>query len=320
MTLLKALFAPVSKTGRKMVSFGESIYRKSPWVLFALLASAIFTANFFINYIHDFLPSLDLWQHALVDSAVLSVIMLPCIYFFWFGPLWKEIKDRKKAEESIIRLSRKLMTAAEEERKKLALELHDECGQHITALQFGLESLVCLPPQQEKEKQEKLAKVYELVQQMGDLIRNFSSTLRPDMLDDFGIVPTLQWYVSEVTRSSPGLRIEFDAIGLQKRLPSPIELTLYRVCQESLTNILKHAHADSVEILITYSYPRVILSIKDNGVGFVPETVMNNGHEGRHGLGLLGMRERVATAGGLWSINSSQAKGTMIRVELPVSP
>ena len=302
----------------KITPFGKRRCSRAPVILFFLLAAAIFTANFFITYIHDYMPNLTLWQHALADSVVLSIILLPCIYIFWFGPLWREVQERKKAEESITRLSRKLITAAEEERKKLALDLHDECSQHLTELQFGIESLLLLPPHQIEEKQIKLAGIQELLQQFGDQIRNFSSGLRPDMLDDLGIVPTLQWYVSEVALNAPDVRIDFEAIGLQKRLPSSVELVLYRVCQESLTNVMKHAHADQVKILLTYSHPKVILSVKDNGIGFNPAPHDHQGEDGKHGLGLLGMRERVSSIGGQWSVNSSRNRGTVIRVELPV--
>jgi signal transduction histidine kinase len=289
------------------------------FLLFLLLAAAIFMANFLINYIHVFFSDIVLWQHALIDSVVLTVMTLPPIYFFWFGPLYREIRERKKAENDITRLSRKLMTAAEEERKKLALELHDEGGRRITALQFGIESLLLLHPRREEEWREILLDLNELVQQLGDLIRDFSSSLRPDMLDHLGIEATLNWYVAEIARTVPGLGIEFDAIGLQKRLPSHIELILYRVAQECLTNVMKHARAGHVDILLTCSHPRVILSVKDNGVGFDSSVRRRESEESRQGLGLLGIRERVAAAGGACQVFSSPGRGTTVRVELPIT-
>jgi len=293
----------------------DRISRCSPSLLFLLLIATIFIANFFINYLHDFLPNLHLWQHALIDSMVLSTIILPPIHYFWFGPLWRQIQERKKAEEDIARLSRKLISATEKERKKLALELHDECSQRITALQFGIESLLFLHPQHDQERQEKLAGLNGLVQQLSDLIRNFSSSLRSDMLEDLGLVSTLDWYVAEISRTVPGLKVDFEAVGLRKRLPSRIELILYRVCQESLTNVLKHARADHVQIMLTYSHPKVMLSIRDNGVGFNPA----HADDGKRCLGLLGMRERVASVGGEWNVSSSREGGTLVRVDLPVS-
>ncbi len=295
--------------------YRDKISRCSPSVLFVLLVASIFIANFFITYLHDFLPNLQLWQHALIDSMVLSAIILTPIYYLWFGPLWRQIQERKKAEQDIARLSRKLVSATEEERKKLALELHDECSQRITALQFGIESLLFLPPQHEQEQQEKLARLNGLVQQLSDLIRKFSSSLRSDMLEDLGLVSTLNWYVAEISRTVPGLKVDFEAIGLRKRLPSRIELILYRVCQESLTNVLKHARADHVQILLTYSHPKVMLSIRDNGVGFNPA----HADDSKLCLGLLGMRERVASVEGEWNVSSSREGGTLVRVELPVS-
>jgi signal transduction histidine kinase len=288
---------------------------RSPLLLFLLLGATIFIANFVITYIHNVIPAGFLWQHALIDSTILLLIISPPIYVFWFGPLWREIEGRKKAEQNIIRLSRELVSASEEERKKLAVELHDECSQRITALQFGIESLLFLQPRSEEEKNQKLADLNGLVQQLSDLIRNFSSSLRPDMLEDLGLVSTLNWHVAEISRTFPGLKIDFDAIGLPQRLPPPVELVLYRVCQESLTNVLKHARADRVDIRLTYSHPDVILSIQDNGLGFSPA----HEEDGRHCLGLLGMQERVVAAGGKWNLLTRPGKGTLVRVELPVS-
>lgn len=295
---------------------GISLQKTS--LLFLLLAAAIFMANFLINYIHVFFSGLSLWQHALIDSVVLSVIMLPPIYFFWFGPLYREIRERKKAEKDISRLSQKLMTAAEEERKALALELHDEGGQHIIALQYGIESLRLFQSNQEEERLEKLADLSELVQQIGDVVRDFSSSLRPDMLDHLGIAATLNWYVTEISKKVPELRIDFDAIGLQKRLPLHLEPILYRVCQECLTNVMKHAQSDHVQVLLTCSHPRVILSIKDNGVGFDSSPRKGLKDDSRQGLGLLGIRERVAAVGGDCHVSSSPGRGTTVRVELPI--
>lgn len=226
--------------------------------------------------------------------------------------LEKEVTERERAEKEIRYLSRKLISGIEEAQKKLAQDLHDEFGQTLAALHMGVENLWNTMPEQQDRQKENFDHLIDLIEQLGDRIRSISSDLRPDLLDDLGLIPTLEWYIKEFMEQRPDIRVFFQAIGFKKRLSSEFELILYRIFQESLNNVVKHAKAETVNVMLTYSFPKVILMIKDNGTGF--DTSVRSG-----GIGLIGMRERVVSVQGNIDIRSEKGKGTGIRVTLPVS-
>ncbi len=226
--------------------------------------------------------------------------------------LQREITERKRAEREIRYLSSRLISGIEEARKHLAQDLHDEFGQTLTALHIETESLVKAMPDALGEQRMRIDCIVRLIEQLGDKIRSISSDLRPDLLDDLGLVPTLEWYITEFKEQREDIRVEFRSIGLRKRFSSEIELVLYRIFQEALTNMVKHSQADRFEVTLTYSHPKVIFILRDNGIGFDQEKKTD-------GIGLLGMRERVVSVNGSIAIISGRGKGTTIRVELPVA-
>lgn len=228
--------------------------------------------------------------------------------------LQKEISERKRAEKEIRHLSMKLITSNEEGRKALAQDLHDEFGQTLAALHMGSESLYNSIPEELGGQKRSISELTQLIEQLGDKIRSISSDLRPDLLDDLGLVPTLEWYLKEFAEQKKNEpQVNFQAIGFRKRLSPDVELGLYRIFQESMNNIVKHAKAKNVNVTLTYSHPNVIFIISDDGEGFDDQT------RGTDGIGLLGMRERVMAMDGLIDIRSGRGKGTTIRVELPVN-
>jgi signal transduction histidine kinase len=212
-----------------------------------------------------------------------------------------------------------MISVTEEERKRLARDLHDELGQALTVLHFSVENLLSSLPGELHDQRTRCDELMGLTQQLGDKIRNIASELRPDMLDHLGLVPTLEWYVEDFVERRHGLQIDFKAVGVKKRPDSEIEIVLYRFLQEALNNIAKHAKAGHVNVLLTCSHPKLILTIKDDGVGFEPNQGMPPFGAKKRGIGLLGMRERVASVGGDIDIRSSMGKGTVIRAELPLS-
>jgi signal transduction histidine kinase len=228
--------------------------------------------------------------------------------------LQEEISERRRVEEEIRHLSSRLINSNEEGRKALAQDLHDEFGQTLAALHMSAESLHSSIPEELKEQKEKIGSLIQLIEHLGDKIRSISSDLRPDLLDDLGLVPTLEWYIKEFHEKKQDIRLNFQAIGfVRKRLSPDAELVLYRIFQESINNIVKHAKAQETNVTLTYSHPNVIFIIKDNGVGFDEKT------RGKDGIGLLGMRERVVAMKGIIDIRSAIGKGTTVRVELPVA-
>jgi PAS domain S-box-containing protein len=233
--------------------------------------------------------------------------------------IMQDISERKRAAEEIKLLSRRLISVAEEERKGLAFDLHDELGQSLTALHFGMEALNQSLPEELRSQRKKCVALIELIEQISDTTRNIISELRPAMLDHLGLLPTLEWYISDLASRGKGPRIDFQAVGLKQRLNPDVEIVLYRILQESLHNIAKHGKATCVEVLLTYSHPKVILTVRDDGVGFQQKDGLLPSNPRRQGIGLLGMRERIASVGGKLEVRSKPGKGTVIRAELPVT-
>ncbi|MBW1896391.1 MAG: PAS domain S-box protein [Deltaproteobacteria bacterium] len=238
----------------------------------------------------------------------------------FFTGFVRDVTRRKRAEQEIRHLSRQLISVIEEERKRLARDLHDEFGQALTTLHFGIEALRNSLPAELENLKTSCDEFIRLIQELGEDIRNIASELRPGMLDHLGLVPTLEWYIADFATRMGGLHIDFQAIGIKDRPDSEIEIVLYRILQEALNNIAKHSKAEHVDVLLTYSHPKLIFTIKDDGVGFeqAEEGMLPSGSQ-QGGIGLLGMRERVGSVGGKVDIRSKSEEGTMIRVELPIS-
>ncbi len=226
--------------------------------------------------------------------------------------LQKEIHDRKRAEREIRHLSSKLISGIEENRKNLARDLHDEFGQTLAALHMDLETLHKSLPDNLTDQRKKTEDLIARIEELGDSIRNLSSELRPDLLDDLGLVPALKWYITEFSGKRPEIKVEFQSAGVRRRFSPEIELVIYRIFQEGINNIVKHAKARRVEVTLTYSHPKLIFVLKDDGVGFERSRSTD-------GIGLLGMRERVISVRGGLHIQSARSKGTTIRVEIPVA-
>jgi signal transduction histidine kinase len=202
---------------------------------------------------------------------------------------------------------RKVVDAQELERKRLARELHDETGQALTSLLLGLRAL---------ESAEDLAAVRKASEALRGLVvgtlqdvRRLAVELRPSALDDFGLVPALERLVDTFSESS-AIRVDLVARLGETRLSTEAETVLYRTVQESLTNVVKHAGAQSVSISLTRKNGAVAAVIEDDGRGFEPETIGD-------GLGLVGIRERVALVGGRVAIESAPGAGTTIAIEVP---
>ncbi len=233
----------------------------------------------------------------------------------------RDVTRRRLAEEQIHHLSRRLIVGIEEERRRLAADLHDEFGQALTGLHLGVESLVKAIPLQQLKQKSNGYKLIALIEQLAESLRSISTELRPDMLDHLGLVPTAEWYIDDFRERLPGLEVDFQAVGFGDRKLNPqIEIVLYRILQEALNNVVKHAEADQIIVKLTYSHPQVIMVISDNGKGFHPEEAEASAGFGKGGIGLISMKERVASGGGSIDIRSVEGKGTMIKITLPAAP
>jgi signal transduction histidine kinase len=205
---------------------------------------------------------------------------------------------------------RRVVEAQELERTRLARELHDETGQALTSILLGLKPLE--RSAESAEAREALESVRELVISTLQNVRRLAVELRPSALDDFGLVPAVE-RLTDTFREQSGLRVDLEAQLGDVRLPSDAETTLYRVIQEALTNVIKHAGANRVSILLQRKKNTAVAVIEDDGSGF-------DARDGRpDALGLVGMRERVSLAGGRLQIESTPGSGTTVVAEVPSS-
>jgi len=226
-------------------------------------------------------------------------------------------KARLKAleqEEAIQRiLLRQTVAAQEEERTRIARELHDEMAQTLTAFSLELATL-----QKELGGQRKyqvvLTRIQNLGKQMSQDIQHMISDLRPAHLDDLGLVPTLR-FLADQARSQFGLSVTVETTGKVQRLESMLETTIYRIVQESLTNIARHANTKQAAVNLSYSLDTIDLEIIDLGAGFEPEFQISTSR----GWGLIGIRERAESAGGNVTIRSKPGQGTTIQVIFPLT-
>ncbi len=221
-------------------------------------------------------------------------------------------------EELRGQLLERLVTAQEEERKRIARELHDDTGQTLTALSLGLggleESLAVNPAQ----ARARLAELQSLTARAIDDLYQLIADLRPTLLDDLGLVAALRWIAKRYAERL-AISIQVDIIGEKRRLTPYIETILFRVAQEALNNVARHAQAKNVEIRLIFGQGTVTLRISDNGVGFDPEAVLGESLH-RKAWGLLGIQERVTLSGGRCQIDSAPGQGTRLNVQVPVSP
>jgi signal transduction histidine kinase len=205
---------------------------------------------------------------------------------------------------------RRVIDAQELERRRLARELHDETGQALTSILLGLKSIRTAGSAEEAERAE--ASLRELVVQALQDVRSLAVELRPAALDDFGLVPALERLATTFAERS-GIDAGVEASLGDERLPAGIETSLYRLVQEALTNVVKHAAATRVNIVLTRRDGGVSAVIEDDGLGFSPEEVRNDA------LGLVGMRERIALLDGTLSVESTPGKGTELVAYLPIA-
>lgn len=260
-----------------------------------------------------FFHPLPVGTEALLDASMLLVILSPTFYYLLFRPFMQHIQRQRQAKEEIRKLSQQLMLATEAERKKVAMDLHDQFGQVLTALQFGLDSLHDSLRDRQNRECRQAAELLTMARRLGEDIRGYASCLRPALIDDLGLVATLEWHVAELQRQHPDLNIGFRTYGLKRRPPTDVAEALFRICQEALNNVIKYAQARQVDILLVFSHPVYILTVRDDGVGF--DTARTNV---RNGIGLWSMHERSALANGLLQIISRPGAGTTVRAELPV--
>ena len=230
--------------------------------------------------------------------------------------LQAEIAHRVRAEESHRHVLRRLAGAEETERGRISRELHDRLGQDLTGLKLGLQ-LVRKQGLLAPSVQESVSKLEQLADGLMRDIHRLAWELHPAALDDLGLEAVLRRYAAEWSESN-GVPVDFHSDGVEaQRLPIQIETTLYRITQEALTNVTRHANAKRVSVLLERRPDHVSLIVEDDGGGFDAE-IQASVAQGK--LGLLGMRERMMLAGGTLEIESTRGVGTTVFVRVPLKP
>ena len=213
-------------------------------------------------------------------------------------------------------LQRQLTVAEEAERRRLARDLHDEVGQHLTALGLGLQALSDVaPPGSDVDR--RAAQLRALADTLARELHAFAVRLRPRALDDFGLEAALQSYAEEWARQS-GIAIHLHASGPGVRLAPSAESAVYRIVQEALTNVARHSGAAHAGVVLECRNGYIHLVVEDDGCGFDPERTAQPLADRMIGLGLVGMRERTALVGGVMDIESAPGKGTTVFVRFPI--
>ncbi len=225
--------------------------------------------------------------------------------------LREQIADRRRAEEELRKLSHRLVEVQESERRNIARELHDEIGQLLTGLKLALATTSLLDSEKVKIN---LEQTQTIVNELMGRVRDLSLDLRPAMLDDLGLLHALLWHFERYTTQT-GVRVIFNHTGIgDQRLESKIETAVYRIIQEALTNVARHAQVNEIRVNVLADAENLSVWVIDHGSGFLPEVALAS----TSSSGLAGMRERAQLLGGTLSIEAAPGAGTKLTALLPL--
>ena len=239
--------------------------------------------------------------------------------------LIRDITERKQAEDALLKskeqlrhLADQLLTIQEQERRKIALEVHDRLGSSLSAIKFKVEDMF---QRNDQEPTQKLSPHLEplvlLIQETIEQARKIQLDLRPPLLDDLGIIATFSWLCRRFQTIYKNIRVEQEMSIRENEIPVPLKINLFRIAQEALNNIGKHTKANLVHLGLQKTNGAIELSIQDNGAGF-DQKLLASMESKDQGLGLPSMKERTEISGGSFCIESAVGKGTTIRASWPV--
>jgi signal transduction histidine kinase len=239
--------------------------------------------------------------------------------FLGFAGSILDVTGRRRAEEqlrtanaNLQTLSASLIGAREEERKRLARELHDDLSQQIAAISLAVGNLKRHIPLEQSEARAQSDRIHHKLVQMADAVRRMSHELHPAMLEYYGLAPALRGCCVEFG-SLTGIQVSLTADGSFDRVPAPTALCVYRVTQEALQNVAKHAQAATARVELSHVDGILCLTVSDSGVG-----IEVDGTGPKAGLGLMSIKERVRSAGGTVEITSEANRGTRLTVRIPI--
>ncbi|MDP2744168.1 MAG: GAF domain-containing sensor histidine kinase, partial [Dehalococcoidia bacterium] len=227
--------------------------------------------------------------------------------------LYDEVKQKEQMRGNLLR---QIISAQEDERKRIARDLHDETSQALTALTMHLESVVRKPPEAEEMKA-SLKKIQGMATRTLEDVHRIIFDLRPSLLDDLGLIAALRWY-AQYRLEPHGVTVNIETRGPERRLPGEIEAALYRIAQEAISNIAQHAQAKRADLCLEFKANSLVLTVEDDGAGFDAGKVVRSDDKKR-GLGLMGMKERAELLGGVLDIRSRNGHGTRVTLAVPVT-
>ena len=229
-----------------------------------------------------------------------------------------DITERKKVEQKLLKsqkelrsLSKYLQDVREGERKRISREIHDELGQTLTALKIDLAMLAESIPEKQKKLLDQTKSISELIDIILTTVKRISSDLRPGLLDDFGLVPAIEWQAAEFTKRT-GTKCLLSLPDEEIKIDQEHSTAIFRILQEALTNVTRHARATEVRISVSKTDREIRLTVKDNGIGIKEKDISSSSS-----LGLIGIRERAQFFKGKVNIRSERDKGTTLKVSIP---
>jgi signal transduction histidine kinase len=250
----------------------------------------------------------------ILDVEVRAKIIAPDRFLAFI----RDISERKKVEMELVKsredlreLSNYIENVREEERLNISREIHDELGQQLTVLKMNVSRLGKKISSREETFMPEISEILRSINEMVETVRKISSELRPGMLDDLGLIAAMDWYCEEFDKRT-GIRTVFINGLNDDKFSKKVNISLFRIFQESLTNIARHAEARKADISLMRQDQQLVLLIEDNGKGFDPSVV-----EHSTTLGILGMKERARMIGGTYNVFSTPGKGTVIEVVVP---
>jgi PAS domain S-box-containing protein len=263
-----------------------------------------------------------IWRHRKKDGNIISVEVIGNDITYQGRSvrlaLANDVTDKiaaeeglKKSYEEIRQLTEHLQNIREEERTSIAREIHDELGQQLTVLKMDVSWIDRKLSNVDPAIKEKLSDLINVLNQTVKTVRRISSELRPSLLDDLGLVAAVEWHLKEFGKRC-AIKTQFDAPVKELSLNDATKTTLFRIMQESLTNVARHSHAKTVKVNLFESSENIVLRIEDDGIGFDEKKAAN-----KRTLGILGMKERTAMIGGKYKISSGEGKGTTVLVSVP---
>ena len=229
-----------------------------------------------------------------------------------------QIEERRRLETLRSELLHRTVKAQELERHRIARELHDETGQSLTALSLGLRVLAEMIPHNPTKAMIQVEQLQEISKDSLKELQRLVAGLHPPQLDDLGLTAALRWFANE-THTRYGQKINVYSEGDVTIIPTDVRVVLFRITQEAVTNVIRHANASEVNIRLRMSTNEVLLQIEDDGIGFNVDSTIDSGI-GQARLGLLGMMERATLVGGTCSIKSQPGKGTQVIASVPIPP